>query len=69
MTTSSHRGSATIYQFPTRVRADVGARRDATKSNETLAAPNLALARMAQVACGGAWYHEEAVEAERAGKN
>jgi hypothetical protein len=64
MTASSYRESATIYQFPKGGRAALGGRRDETKAAETLAA-----SRVARVACGGAWYHEEAVQnAERARK-
>jgi hypothetical protein len=66
MTTSSYRGSATIHQFPARIRPALGGQRETTRENPT--APNLAL-RVAHAACGSAWYHEAAVDAERAGKN
>ena len=66
MTTNFHRGSATIYQFPAKVRPD----RDGAKTSENLAAPDLASLRVAHSAFGSAWYHEEAVQdAERARKN
>jgi hypothetical protein len=59
MTASSYRESAKIYQFPT------GGRRDEAKP-----AAHLAASRVAMVASGSAWYHEEAVqEAKRAPKN
>ncbi len=62
MTASSNRQSATIYQFPKGGRAALGGRRDVAKPVE-----NFAPARIAKVASGGAWYHEEAVQsAERA---
>jgi len=65
MTTNFHHGSAKIYQFPARVRATVGGHRDEVKSAAHLTPP-----RVAKVACGSAWYHEEAVqEGERARKN
>ena len=64
MTASSNRQSATIYQFPKGGRATLGGRRDVAKPVE-----NFAATRIAKVALGGAWYHEEAVQsAERARK-
>ena len=70
MTTSLNRGSAKIYQFPVRVRSALGGYREEAKPGENAPAPNLASLRFANAACGGAWYHEEAVrEAELAGKN
>jgi uncharacterized protein DUF2735 len=64
MTASSYRESATIYHFPKGGRAALGGRRDESKAAEPLAA-----SRIARVAGGGAWYHEEAVQkAERARK-
>ena len=61
MTTGFDRGSAKIYQFPTRPRAALGGYRDDARQGENSAAPNLAL-RVAAAACGGAWYHEEALQ-------
>jgi hypothetical protein len=70
MTTSFHRGSATIYQFPARVRPDLGSHREEAEASENLTAPNPTSLRVAQAAFGSAWYHEEAVQdAERASKN
>jgi hypothetical protein len=64
MTASSYRESATIYQFPKGGRAALGGRRDEAKAVDNFAAP-----RIARVASGSAWYHEEAVQkAERARK-
>jgi hypothetical protein len=64
MTASSYRQSAKIYQFPEGGRAALGGRRD-----EAQAAENFAASRFAKVACGGAWYHQEAIEkAERVRK-
>jgi hypothetical protein len=64
MTARSYRESATIYPFPKGGRAAPGGRRDEASAAETFAA-----SRIARVACGGAWYHEEAVQkAERARK-
>ena len=64
MTANSNRGSAKIYQFPAGGRAGLGSRRDAARLVEKFAA-----SRVARVACGSAWYHEEAVQsAERAPK-
>jgi len=64
MTTSHDRGSAEIYQFPPRGRFAVD-RRDESKS-----AACIASTRLATIAFGGSWYHEEAIqEAERARKS
>ena len=64
MTANSNRGSAKIYQFPAGGRAGVGSRADAARLVAEFAA-----SRVARVACGSAWYHEEAVQsAERAPK-
>jgi hypothetical protein len=65
MTANSYRGSAKIYQFPAGGRAALGAPRFEARPAEAFAA-----LRVAKVASGGAWYHEEAVqEAERTRKN
>jgi hypothetical protein len=64
MTTSPSPGSATIYQFPARVRAAVGGRRE-----EMISAADFASPWIAKAAFGSGWYHEEAIEeAERARK-
>ncbi len=64
MTASSYRQSAKIYPFATGGRAALAGRRD-----EAMPVENLAMPRIARVATGGAWYHEEAVQAaERARK-
>ena len=64
MTANSNRGAAKIYQFPAGGRAGLGSLGDETRPVENFAAP-----RLARVACGSAWYHEEAVQsAERAPK-
>jgi hypothetical protein len=61
MTTNSDRASATIFQFPPRGRFAV-----ADQSDEQ-PATSLAASRVAKVAMGGAWYHDEAIaEAGRA---
>jgi uncharacterized protein DUF2735 len=65
MTANSHRGSAKIYQFPAGGRAGLGSRGDAARPVAEFAA-----SRVAKVASGSAWYHEEAVQsAERAPKS
>ena len=68
MTANSIQGAAKIYQFPAGGRAGLGMRtglgirRDELKPVENFAAP-----RLAKVAGGSAWYHEEALQAgERA---
>lgn len=64
MTTNAHRESAKIYQFPAGGRAALGSRRDEAKHAQNAVDPGVA-----KIACAGAWYHDEAVRAERAGKN
>jgi hypothetical protein len=60
-----HHGSATILQFPSRVRSLVGGNRE-----DASAATNIASLRLANTSFGDAWYHEEAVrEAEPPRKN
>jgi Protein of unknown function (DUF2735) len=62
MTANSNQGSAKIYQFPAGGRASLVGRGD-----EARAVEKFAVSRVAKVASGGAWYHEEAVRiAERA---
>ena len=64
MNASINRGSATIYQFPVRGRfAAEGLHRDAQAS------ANATSQRPANVVMGSSWYHEEAIQDERARKN
>ena len=64
MTANSYGGSAKIYQFPAGGRAGLGSHRDEARPVE-----NFAASRIAKVASGSAWYHEEAVQsAERVRK-
>jgi len=58
MTTNVQGGSATIYQFPARGRF---APRAGNQDSEQATAP-----RAARVVFGSGWYHDEAIEAERA---
>jgi hypothetical protein len=66
MTTNSFGGSAKILQFPARLRPP-GSHGDAVRPGENKASP------FARMACGSAWYHEEAIQNasadERATKN
>jgi hypothetical protein len=58
MNTSLNHGSAKIYQFPVGGRSGVSGRHpDATKT-----AADLASSRASEVAVGGAWYHEAAIQ-------
>lgn len=57
-------GSAKIYTFPPRGRFAVADARDGFEP-----AANASLPRGVKIASGSAWYHEEAIKAERAGKN
>ncbi len=56
-TSFNQQGSARIYQFPVGGRAGLGGHRhDEIKTSE------LALSRVNQIAVGGAWYHDEAIQ-------
>jgi uncharacterized protein DUF2735 len=58
MTASLNLGSARIYQFPVGGRSGLGeGRRDETKT-----ATDIASSRVSEVAVGGAWYHEAAIQ-------
>jgi hypothetical protein len=58
MNTSLNQGSATIYQFPAGGRAGLSARRQV----ETQAPVELASSRVSEIAVGGAWYHDAAIQ-------
>ena len=62
MTTNFHHPTAKIYEFPVR-----GRFKGVVRPNESMSTPNLASPR-AEVVFGGSWYHEEAVQEERARK-
>ena len=57
MAPSSQRPSATIYQFPVRLRPPAGSQRDAAAREL-----DAVTSRYATVACGSGWYHEAAIE-------
>jgi hypothetical protein len=62
MNPSFQQGSAKIYQFPVGGRASLGFRRTET--------PIADAPRVTEAACGGAWYHEAAIEdANRTGEH
>jgi hypothetical protein len=61
MNTSLHHGSATIYQFP------VGGR-DTLRSHRDAQAPAADAAYVSEVGFGDAWYHQDAIQSERTGK-
>jgi hypothetical protein len=58
MNTSLNQGSAKIYQFPVGGRSALAARRP----EETKAVTDLASSRVTEVAVGGAWYHDAAIQ-------
>lgn len=58
MNTSLNHGSAKIYQFPAGGRSALGGRR----YQETKAGTDLASSRVSDVAVGGAWYHDAAIQ-------
>jgi hypothetical protein len=61
MTIDTTRESATIHQFPARGRF-------AAKSNAASASENVAT-RLPRASIGSGWYHDDAIEEERARKN
>jgi hypothetical protein len=61
MTTSLNEGSAKIYQFPAGGRAALGGRR----YGETKIVTDLVSERVSDVAIGGAWYHDAAIQDSR----
>ena len=60
-TGTANTGSAKIYTFPPRGRFALAGQRERSE----LAAANVHLPRGAAVACGSAWYHDEAIQAEQ----
>lgn len=64
MNTSSNQGSARIYQFPAGGRSALGGRR----YQETIPAIDLASSRVSDVAVGGAWYHDAAIQESMPGR-
>ena len=61
MNTSLNHGSATIYQFPVGGRAALNGQRDIAKAATDAS-------RVSNVAVGGSWYHEEAIEESNKGR-
>jgi hypothetical protein len=53
-------GSARIYQFPARGRFVASGQRESSDPATTAALP-----RDVKIVAGGAWYHDEAIQAER----
>ncbi len=64
MNTSFNQGSARIYQFPVGGRSAVGGRRQ----DEIKTSVDLASSRVSEVAVGGAWYHEAAIQESKPAK-
>jgi Protein of unknown function (DUF2735) len=58
MNTSLNHGSAKIYQFPAGGRAAFGGRR----LEETRTSTDLSASHVSEVAVGGSWYHEAAIQ-------
>ncbi|MDB5575000.1 MAG: glutamine synthetase [Bradyrhizobium sp.] len=58
MNTSLNHGSAKIYQFPAGGRAALAGRR----YDDAKAVTDLASSRASEVAVGGAWYHDAAIQ-------
>jgi hypothetical protein len=64
MTKISNRGSAKIYKFPARGRAALSGDREAVKPTQASSAS----VRVPKIEFGNAWYHDAAMEAEKARK-
>ena len=62
MTTSVERGSAKIYQFPTK--RPVPGRFDGPNFVPSVSSPSVT-----PTAFGSGWYHDEAIQDDQAGKN
>ena len=58
MNTSLDHGSARIYQVPAGGRSALGGRR----YDEAKAITDLAVSRASEIAVGGAWYHDAAIQ-------
>ena len=63
MNTSLNHGSAKIYQFPAGGRAALGGRR----YDEGKPAVDQGSPRVTEVAVGGAWYHDAAIQESKPG--
>jgi hypothetical protein len=63
MNTSLNHGSATIYQFPAGGRDALRSHRDAQQP-----AADAASTYVSEVGFGDAWYHQDAIQSERTGK-
>ena len=58
MNTNLNHGSAKIYQFPVGGRSALGGSQNETAKTAT----DLASSRLSDVAVGGAWYHDAAIQ-------
>ena len=58
MNTNFNQGSARIYQFPVGGRSAIGGR----SQDEIKTSTDLASSRVSDVAVGGAWYHDAAIQ-------
>ena len=65
MNTSLNHGSAKIYQFPVGGRSALGIRRH----EDTRASADLAAPRLGEIAVGGAWYHDAAIQESKPGRD
>jgi hypothetical protein len=69
MTTDSHLGTAKIYAFPARGRFAGSGQFDKPTSAAKTATPSFTSTGAARIASGSSWYHEEAIQEERARKD
>jgi Protein of unknown function (DUF2735) len=65
MDTSLNHGSAKIYQFPVGGRSALGGRHP----EESKSTADLGSARVSEVAVGGAWYHDAAIQESKPGRD
>ena len=64
MNTNFNQGSARIYQFPVGGRSALGGRRQ----DEITTSADQILSRATEVAVGGAWYHDAAIQETKPGR-
>jgi hypothetical protein len=70
MNTSLNHGSAKIYQFPSGGRSALDGRRyENAKTFTDKAVTDLASSRASEVAVGGAWYHDAAIQESKPGRD
>jgi hypothetical protein len=68
MNTNFNQGSAQIYQFPVGGRAGLGSTFGGRRQDEVKTSAENTLSRATEVAVGGAWYHDAAIQEAKPGR-